>query len=353
MGPLLQYLAAFGAAFAVTLVATPLALRLAVRFDVFDHPSVADHKAHGSPVPYLGGLAILAAFAVSMYFAIVGTTQLFAILAAATALSVVGFVDDRRMVGPVPKLIAQFGAAFVVWSFGTRVSLFGSWPLDLAVTLLWIVGVTNAFNLLDNMDGLSAGVAFISAAFFWLIAAANGQYLVGTLSAVLAGACLAFLVYNFDPARIYMGDAGALFLGFILAVIGIRLRFANTSTITWAVPVLVLGYPIFDTTLVTVCRRWHGLPVSRGGRDHSSHRLVEMGLSKRHAVLILYLVTASLGCLALVLSTSTWMQALGILGAVVGLAISAGLILFRVNVYGAADGDAARPAGDAHAAADG
>ena len=334
LGSDLRYLVCFLGAFAVTLAVTPIAQRAAIRFDVFDHPTVADHKSHDSPVPYLGGLAIVAAFAVSLYFAFGGMYELFAILIAATGLSVVGFVDDHRTLGPGVKFGAQVLAALVVWSFGTRILLFHIPVLDLALTVFWIVGITNSFNLLDNMDGLSAGVAAIAAAFFWVLAAYNGQYLVGTLAVVLCGACLAFLIYNFDPARIYMGDAGALFLGFMLAVIGVRLKFTNTNTITWGVPLLILGYPIFDTTLVTFCRKWHGLPASRGGRDHSSHRLVRMGLSKRHAVLALYLVTASLGFLALVLSTSTWMQALGILGAASGLALTAGFMFFSVDVYG-------------------
>lgn len=333
LGSPVQYAVAFAAAFVVTFVATPLAQRAAIRFDIFDHPSVADHKSHDSPIPYLGGLAILAAFGVNAYFAIIGMSELTAILIAATMLSVVGFVDDHRTLGPVYKLAAQLGAALIVFGYGTRVMLFNYWPVDLAITIVWIVGITNAFNLLDNMDGLSAGVAAIAAGFFWIIAAHEGQYLVGTLAAVLCGACLAFLNYNSSPAKIYMGDAGSLFLGFILAVIGIRLRFHNTETITWGVPVLVLAYPILDTALVAFARASHGLPVYVGGRDHSSHRLVAIGVPKKYAVWSLYVVTAVFGFLGLVLSTGNYLQAVGILGVAAGLAAVGGMILYRVDVY--------------------
>lgn len=337
LGSPLHYAVAFAAAYAITFLLTPLAQRVAVRLDIFDHPAQGDHKSHDSPIPYLGGLAILGAFGVNAYFAFIGVNELLAILVAATALSIVGFVDDHRTLSPLIKLLAQVAAAAGVFAYGTRTQLFpGFWPLDLAITVFWIVAITNAFNLLDNMDGLSAGVAAIAAGFFWLIAGSQGQYLVGTLAAVLCAACLAFLHYNFPPARIFMGDAGSLFLGFILAVIGIRLRFpANVNTITWGVPVLVLGYPIFDTTLVIVSRITHGRSWYQGGKDHSSHRLVRMGVPKQQAVSALYLVAALCGFLALVLSSSDWLQALAVLGIVGALATVGGIVLYRVDVYDA------------------
>jgi UDP-GlcNAc:undecaprenyl-phosphate/decaprenyl-phosphate GlcNAc-1-phosphate transferase len=331
------YLVAFAASFAATLAATPIAQRVAVRLDILDHPSVADHKSHESPIPYLGGAALLLTFLAGAAAArqLGGTLPgLRAILIAATGLSIVGFIDDHRTLGPGWKFVAQGAAGLGLWWSGTRVMLTGIWWIDLAITLLWVVGITNAFNLLDNMDGLSAGVAAIASGFFWLLAALNGQYLVGSLAAVLCGACLAFLLFNFDPARIYMGDAGSLFLGFVLAVIGIRLRFPhNIDRITWGVPILVLGYPIFDTMLVMLSRWRHGLPVYAGGRDHSSHRLVKVGLSKRDAVLSLYLVSFGLGFLALVLSMAGWVQALGVLGLVTVLAVIGMVVLLEVPVY--------------------
>ncbi len=228
---------------------------------------------------------------------------------------------------------AQILVAVGAYVAGVQVSLFQFWPLDLALTVFWIVGITNAINLLDNMDGLATGLATIAGAFFTLLAALNGQYLVAEMSAALTGACLAFLFYNLPPAEIFLGDAGSMLIGFMLAVIGIKLRFSNVSPITFGVPILVLGVAIFDTALVIVTRVGHSISIFQGGKDHSSHRLVEIGMKPLHAVLTLYLVATSLGFLALVLSYSSWLQALGILGAVCTLAFSAGIILGHVPVY--------------------
>jgi UDP-GlcNAc:undecaprenyl-phosphate GlcNAc-1-phosphate transferase len=174
--------------------------------------------------------------------------------------------------------------------------------LNWVVTLVWVVGITNALNFLDNMDGLSGGVATIASAFFLLLAAMNEprQVLVGAMAAALMGACIGFLRYNLNPATIFMGDTGSLFLGFILAALAIKLRFpSNTALITWMVPVCVLALPIFDTTLVFVSRlRRRVNPFTTAGKDHLSHRLVALGMTKREAVLICYLLCGSVGMVA-------------------------------------------------------
>jgi UDP-GlcNAc:undecaprenyl-phosphate GlcNAc-1-phosphate transferase len=184
---------------------------------------------------------------------------------------------------------------------GVSVDLLHQPVFDIAITLLWIVGITNAMNLLDNMDGLSGGIAAIAAGFFLLLSATNGQYLVGSLSAALLGASIGFLVYNFNPASIFMGDAGSLFIGFMLAAVGLKLRFpTHPLVITWFLPILVLGVPIFDTTLVCISRLRRGLnPLTTPGKDHLSHRLVERGLTRREAVLTLYLAATALGVIAM------------------------------------------------------
>jgi UDP-GlcNAc:undecaprenyl-phosphate GlcNAc-1-phosphate transferase len=180
----------------------------------------------------------------------------------------------------------------------------GTFPwewVNVAITLGWVVVITNALNLLDNMDGLSGGVGGVAAIFFLLLAAMNGQYLVGALSAALVGACFGFLIYNFNPASIFMGDAGALFLGFMLAAVGIKLRFPEgVEIVTWMVPVLILGLPLFDTALVIVSRLRRRLnPLTTPGKDHLSHRLVALGYTRREAVLICYLICAGLGVISL------------------------------------------------------
>jgi UDP-GlcNAc:undecaprenyl-phosphate GlcNAc-1-phosphate transferase len=194
---------------------------------------------------------------------------------------------------------------------GVKVQLFDSW-LDIAVTLVWVVGITNALNLLDNMDGLSGGVAMIAAIFFTLLAAMSKQYLVGVLAAALAGACAGFLIYNWNPAHIFMGDAGSLFLGFMLAAVAIKLRFpSNSITVTWMIPVLVLGLPLFDTLLVFVSRLRRGKnPLTTPGKDHVSHRLASLLSSRREAVLVCYLIGCGFGLAAIFVSQASWIEAL-------------------------------------------
>jgi UDP-GlcNAc:undecaprenyl-phosphate GlcNAc-1-phosphate transferase len=188
------------------------------------------------------------------------------------------------------------------------------------------VVITNAMNLLDNMDGLSGGVGAVAAIFFLLLAAMNDQYLVGALSAALVGACFGFLIYNFNPASIFMGDAGSLFLGFVLAAVGIKLRFPEgIEIVTWMVPVLILGLPLFDTTLVIISRlRRHLNPLTTPGKDHVSHRLVAMGYTRREAVLICYLICAGLGVVALFVTQATILEGY-IVGGIVALAAVAAL----------------------------
>ena len=179
--------------------------------------------------------------------------------------------------------------------------------LNLAATLLWVVGITNALNLLDNMDGLSGGVATVACIFFFLLAVMSGQYLVGSLAAALLGACLGFLYYNLNPASIFMGDTGSLFIGFVLAALGIKLRFPdNVDFVTWMIPLVVLGLPIFDTALVVISRLRRGRnPLTTPGKDHVSHRLVAMGATQREAVLLLYLAGCALGVVAMFLTQAS------------------------------------------------
>jgi UDP-GlcNAc:undecaprenyl-phosphate GlcNAc-1-phosphate transferase len=239
-------------------------------------------------------------------------------------MSFLGIWDDRRGLHPLLKLLGQFLAASILVLTGVRIGTFSWEPLNIAVTLGWVVVITNSLNLLDNMDGLSGGIGATAALFFLLLAAMNDQYLVGALSAALVGACLGFLVYNFNPASIFMGDAGSLFLGFILAAVGIKLRFPEgIEIVTWMVPVLILGLPLFDTALVIISRLRRGFnPLTTPGKDHTSHRLVAMGYTRREAVLICYLVSAGLGVVALFITQANILEGyiVGGISALVGLA---------------------------------
>ena len=300
---MVEFFLIFAVALLFSVIATPLARRLALTTGIVDAPS--SRKLHTEPTPLLGGAAIYAAFVVALllFGRRAEVRQMIAILVGATSVSIIGVVDDARGLNPSLKLLGQLGAAAIIIVSGLRVHLFPWEAVNIALSLLWIIGITNALNLLDNMDGLTGGVAAIGAAHFLLLAALNGQYLVGALSAALLGACIGFLRYNFNPASIFMGDTGALFIGFVLAAVGIKLRFTNTYVVTWMVPLVVLLLPIFDTTLVVVSRlRRRANPFTLPGKDHLSHRLVALGLTRREAVLVCWLISSSAGMVAVFLT---------------------------------------------------
>ncbi len=351
-----EYAAVFVGSLLCSLVLTPLVLRLAIRRQILDHPG--DHKVHESPVPYLGGLAMVGALSAAVLAASLlsppesGMTELVTVMGIAIALSVVGLVDDLRNLGPWVRLAAEIGAGFGVWQAGAGVELFGNGAVDCIVTIVWVVGMTNAFNLLDNMDGLSAGIAVIAAGSFFVIAEVNGQFLVAALCAALAGGAVGFLRHNFHPARIYMGDAGSLYLGFVLAYLGLKLRFDAPDDVTFLVPILVLAVPILDTTLVTVCRLLNGRSPFQGGQDHISHRLVRVGLPIRAAVGVLYGAAISLGVVALVVSRGDRTTAYLLAGLALAQGLVVGVLLARVPVYRTVAAPVPAPAPGATAAGD-
>ena len=337
LGPA-EYVAAFLVSSALAWVLTPIMLRLAVRLSVLDVPD--DRKAQTSPVPYLGGLAIVVSFAVTVLVAGIvsrpptGLTALAVVLACGLGLSLMGLLDDLRGLHPFVRLGLEIAAGLVVYFTDPGITFPGPDWLDAVVTVIWVVGVTNAFNLLDNMDGLSAGVATIAGLAFCVTAGLNGQFLVAALSAAVAGCASGFLRHNFHPAKIYMGDAGSLFLGFLLAFLAIRLKLsAAPQTISIFVPILVLGVALFDTTLVTVSRLRHGLNPMVGGRDHISHRLVWVGIPVPVSVGLIYAVAASLGFLAVLLARLDLVSGTMLVAFVLALGIGAFALLSAVPVY--------------------
>ena len=302
------YLVVFTGVLFLAIVGTPLARKLGLRLNAVDRPDPT-RKVHTVPTPRLGGVAIFLStlIATLLLGEQYNLTQLGSILVGAALISLMGLWDDRFSLPPLVKLIGQIGAAILLILTDVRISSFGSPWLNAALTLVWVVGITNAFNLLDNMDGLSGGIAAIAAAYFALMCSFTGQYLVGALSVAVMAACIGFLIYNWNPATIFMGDSGSLFLGFVMAALGIKLRFPqNVPFVTWMIPPLVLGVPIFDTTLVTISRLRRGLnPLTTPGKDHTSHRLTYAGFSRREAVLILYIVGFVFGMLALFVTQAT------------------------------------------------
>lgn len=293
------YIIIFLSSLIASLLITPIIKKIALRFRIIDMPG--GRKIHLEPIPLLGGLGIAVIFLFVFSLFSLLSPKMLGILFASLIIIVIGLIDDIYGLAPFLKMSFQILSAWIVIICGTSISFTHNPNIDIPLTFLWIVGLTNAFNLLDNMDGLSVGVGGIVSFFFFILGSLQGQYLISSLSISLAGACFGFLRYNFRPAQIFMGDTGSMFLGFILSIIGIKLRFSDVH-FSWAIPIIVLGLPIFDTTLVTISRIIRKAKVSEGGKDHTSHRLVLLGLSHTKAVLLLYLVCIILGILSLILA---------------------------------------------------
>ena len=334
-----QYLGVFLGSLVLSLFLTPLAIRVALRNRILDQPG--DHKSHSTPVPYLGGVAIVVSFAVvvggaaALDSSTAGTDELVKILAIGLGLALMGLVDDLRKLPAVLRLLLEIVAGWLVFALDLGVSFTGTRVVDAAVTIVWVVGLVNAFNMSDNMDGLSAGLATIAAGSLFAVAAGNGQFLVAALSAALAGCAIGFLRSNFFPARIFMGDAGAYFLGFMVAYLGLKVQFLSSpSNNTFLVPILIVSVVIFDTTLVVCARLYHGISPMQGGKDHTSHRLVKVGLPVPVAVGLIYVAAIAVGVIAFVVArvddTSGWILA-GFVGVVM---VTFGTLLSMVPVYG-------------------
>jgi UDP-GlcNAc:undecaprenyl-phosphate/decaprenyl-phosphate GlcNAc-1-phosphate transferase len=327
-------LIAFSVALIASLGLTIPVRRLALHYGMVDHPG--PRKVHLNPMPLLGGIAIYLGFVLAILFTLraVPQQQIAGILAGATLVAMVGLLDDGGLLHHQVKLFLGMPlAALFLLASGIRAQLFSLFlpgmagvVLDACLTILWVVGITAAFSILDHMDGLCAGIAAVASAFFTLAATLNGQTLVRVLAAAALGAALGFLRWNFNPAKIFMGDGGAMFLGFLMAILGLKIRPEGAGfPVTWLVPVLILAVPIFDTTLVSISRARRGLlPFTSPGKDHTAHRLSNLGLGHRGAVLTLYLMAALCGAAAVELprfSTAILYSVASLLVVVVAIAV--------------------------------
>jgi UDP-GlcNAc:undecaprenyl-phosphate/decaprenyl-phosphate GlcNAc-1-phosphate transferase len=337
-GGILTFTLALATSFGLTVPIRQIALRLGM----VDHPS--PRKVHRTPIPLLGGIAIYFGVVLSIILFGDGHTrgQIFGILAASTLLLVVGILDDRGLLHHQIKLfVAMPLAALTLIASGIQTHLTSAlFPgpvgraLDIGLTLFWVVGITAAFSILDHMDGLVSGVAAIASFFFTCLAIRDGQVMVGTLGAAVLGASLGFLRWNFNPAKIFMGDGGAMFLGFMMATLGLKLKLRGAPEATsWMIPVLLLIVPILDTTLISISRTRRGLiPFTSPGKDHVAHRLAKAGLEQRGAVLALYAVGTFSGFLGLLVSGLP-VESAYVLVVVVALAVLAALIALERLPY--------------------
>lgn len=323
---------------AISIVVAALST-LAVRRVAHRYGFVAKPKSdrwHQRPTAMLGGAAIFVTTLLVFAAIVPKSVPTIIILAGATFLFIVGLIDDIVNIKPYQKLIGQLiGATFLV-GMGMKLPITGYELVDIWITVFWLIGITNAVNLLDNMDGLAAGIAAIAALSLAIGFAVNGQTDELIFISVFIGALLGFLIFNFNPASIFMGDCGSMFVGFLLAGSVLLNQSGGRSRGIFsilAVPVLILFIPIFDTTLVTVIRKMWGRKASQGGRDHTSHRLVALGLSERSAVLMIYGFAAVAGLLALFVSRLETTQSMALIGVFTVALTIIGVYLSKVRVY--------------------
>lgn len=301
----------------LTFILTPFVETLARKVGAMDVPK-DDRRVHSVPIPRMGGLAIYLAFVAGLVFFAGIDQKTTGILLGSTLIVAVGMVDDIRGVPAKVKLLVQIAAALVLVRFGIRIDFFTNFfnsegliylgNLSIPMTVFWVVGITNTFNLIDGLDGLAAGISTISAITLSYVAYVNGMHEAALLTFMLAGACMGFLPFNFNPARLFMGDTGSLFLGFVLSAISIDGVIKGATALTMVVPILAMGLPIMDTTLAILRRIACGRPIMEADKNHLHHKLLSAGLCQKRAVLLMYVVSLMLGVSAVFLMNSAYVS---------------------------------------------
>ncbi len=311
-------------AFLISFFITPIVIKIAHHVNAVDIPN-DDRRIHKEPIPRLGGLAIFVSVMLCFLFSVeYPPNKLIAIIVGALLVVLIGIVDDIAPVKAKYKLIVQIVAALVLFNGGIKVtfitSIFNAQQIvnlgeaiSFIITILWVVGITNTLNLIDGLDGLSGGIATISATTLAYVAYLNGRTEVTMITLIIAGACIGFLPYNFNPARIFMGDTGALFLGFMLAAISIEGTIKITTAFTFFAPVLALGIPIFDTFFSIVRRTANGRHPFEADKGHLHHRVLALGYGQKRTVLYLYLVNSLFGVGSVFLLQGLFVEMIGVL----------------------------------------
>lgn len=339
------YISAFLTASILSFVLTPLAKKLAHKIGAIDVPK-DDRRVHKTPIPRLGGLAIyLATFITIFVFGLMGEvtmdSSIVAIFIGASIIVVMGMVDDTKPLSAKVKLLGQIIAALVLVKGGIRIEVFSNPFIEgynvtslgvfsIPVTVIWIVGITNTLNLIDGLDGLAAGVGAIASLSLFFVAAnfvniSPFYYVVMFIAVVLSGAAVGFLPYNFNPAKIFMGDTGSLFLGYMFAVLSVRGVMKGVTTLSFVLPIVILGLPIFDTAFAIVRRSLKGQPIMQADKGHVHHRFLRLGYTQKQTVLTMYLICVALGMIAFLLSNMTsinYLKHLGYIGSIVFLLIA-------------------------------
>jgi len=326
------YLLTFILALLLSLYGVPIARQAALKYGIVDAPD-GRLKQQREPVPYFGGLAIYLAFLMSLAFTFEFRHDVLGIVLGGTIVVMLGLIDDFGVLTPATKLIGQLLAVFVLIKSGIRIEIaaFPEW-LDLVLTVFWMVGLINAFNLLDIMDGLSAGVGAVSASCLLVVALLQGDQTIAVMLVALLGSLLGFLRYNWHPARIYMGDTGAMFIGLLLGAMAMIEQYPSDHPLSLLTPVFILGIPIFDTLFVMYVRSRRGLPIFWGSPDHIAIRLRHWGMPVPQIVITSYVATATVGVIGLAMLSVSQDVAWGLCAGTVGALLLATMMLTKVDV---------------------
>ena len=323
---MLQYVVPFVIALVVSYALTPSVKKLAIKIGAVDRPNA--RKVHTHVIPRLGGLAIYIGFMAAVLFCVPLQHELVGMLLGCTAIVAVGIWDDICNIPAKVKLVGQILAACIPIAFGIQIEWltnpFGDiivLPelIAIPVTIFWIIGFTNTVNLIDGLDGLAAGVAFIASISMFLLAYNLNQFLPALVIVSMAGAALGFLQYNFNPAKIFMGDTGSMLLGYTLSVAAVLGLVKTAATVALVVPIIALGLPILDTTFAIIRRKMSGVPIFQPDKGHLHHRLLALGMTQKKAVLIMYFVSMILGIVALFVANVSYKT--GIVTVLVVLAV--------------------------------
>lgn len=332
-------LLSLGAAFLISFVSTPLAEAFARKVGAVDVPKDS-RRVHDHPIPRCGGLAIFLGFVMGVVLFAEMDTALKGILLGSVVIVAVGVVDDITPLPALLKLVVQIVAALIAVGFGIRIETLYNpiwWSdtlylslgfLSIPVTVLWIVGITNSVNLIDGLDGLAVGVSAIASVAMLVICLVVQDWNIAVILAAVVGACIGFMPYNLNPAKIFMGDTGALFLGYVLACLSVTGLLKFYTVISFAVPLVALGLPIFDTAFAIIRRLLKGQNPMSPDRGHFHHRLIDMGLSQKQAVAILYAISAILGLSSVLIATNSELRAIILIFAFV-VSIAIGIALMR------------------------
>lgn len=309
---MVEYFIPFVTAIIISFFMTPIARKIAIKVNAIDIPK-DERRIHKKPIPLLGGIAIYLATTISIILFLPINNTLISIIIGGTIIFVSGIIDDIKDISAKSKLIFQIIAALVLILGDVKIEFITNpfsvdRPLlyldgfSIPLTIIWIVGITNAFNLIDGLDGLTAGVASISSLSLLFVASQFHYNKIMIISVIVAGACLGFLPYNFSPAKIFMGDTGALFLGFMLSAISIEGVMKSTAAIAIIIPIIILGIPIFDTTFAIFRRLLNGKSIMEADSGHLHHKLVKKGYTQKETVLIFYLISGIFGILAVIVA---------------------------------------------------